>query len=164
MVGMRAHGAGHVVGESVEVHLAGGDILEVTGLHRELDVVFGPETLGVERVGTAHLDVGAVPVHTVHLELVGEHVGGIARTRVAQDEAVHIAHLELRVLLVSELDHAAMRHELMVQGLVALLRRGLDGGRRTLKALDEAGLHHAPMSMVPQLISLKVSQNFTLSW
>ena len=43
---------------------------------------------------------------------------------------------------MGELDHAAVSHKLMVQGLVALLRGGLDGGRRTLEALDEAGLHH----------------------
>ena len=136
------HGAGHVVAKGVEVDLAVGDILQVAVLHRELDAVLGPEALGVERVLAAHLHVGAVPVHGVHLLLRGEHVDRIARGGVGEDEAIHVAHLELRVVLVSVAHDAAAGHELVMQGLEALLSGGLDGARRALEALDQAGLHH----------------------
>lgn len=142
MVLVRAHGAGHVVAKGVEVDLAVGDILQVAVLHSELDVVLGPEALGVERVLAAHLHVGTVPVHGVHLLLRGEHVDRIARGGVGEDEAVHVAHLELRVVLVSVAHDAAAGDKLMMQSLIALLSGGLDGACRALEALDQAGLHH----------------------
>lgn len=54
----------------------------------------------MERVFAAHLCIGAAPVHNVHLLLRGEHVGRIARGGIGKDEAVHVAHLKLRVVLV----------------------------------------------------------------
>ena len=137
-----AHGAGHVVAKGVEIDLAVGDILQVAVLHRKLDAVLGPEALGVERVLAAHLHVGAVPVHGVHLLLRGEHVDRIARGGVGKDEAIHVAHLELRVVLMGVAHDASAGHELVVQGLEALLSGGLDGTCRALEALDQAGLHH----------------------
>ena len=136
------HGAGHVVAKGVEVDLAVGDILQVAVLHRKLDAVLGPEALGVERVLAAHLHVGAVPVHGVHLLLRGEHVDRIARGGVGEDEAIHVAHLELRVVLVGVAHDAAAGDKLMMQGLEALLSGGLDGTCRALEALDQASFHH----------------------
>ena len=142
MILVGAHGAGHVVAKGVEIDLAVGDILQVAVLHHELDVVLGPEALGIERVLAAHLHVGAVPVHGIHLLLRGEHVGRIARGGVGQGKAVHIAHLELRIVLVGVAHNTAAGDKLMMQGLVALLSGGLDGTCRTLEALDQTGLHH----------------------
>ena len=135
-----AHGAGHVVAKGVEIDLAVGDILQVAVLHHKLNVVLGPEALGIERILAAHLHVGAVPVHGIHLLLRGEHVGRITRGGIGKDEAVHVAHLELRVVLVGVAHDAAAGHELVMQGLHTGLRRGVDRRSRTLKALDHAGL------------------------
>ena len=142
MILVGAHGAGHVVAKGVEIDLAVGDILQVTVLHHKLDIVLGPEALGIERILAAHLHVGAVPVHGIHLLLRGEHVGRIARGGIGEDEAVHVAHLKLRIVLVGIAHDAAAGDKLVVQGLVALLSGGLDGACRTLKALDQTGLHH----------------------
>ena len=45
-------------------------------------------------------------------------------------------------MLVGVAHDAAAGHELMMQGLEALLSGGLDGACRALEALDQAGLHH----------------------
>ena len=45
-------------------------------------------------------------------------------------------------MLVGIAHDAAAGDKLVVQGLVALLSGGLDGACRTLKALDQTGLHH----------------------
>ena len=135
-----AHGAGHVVAKGVEINLAVGDILQVAVLHHELNIVLGPEALGIERVLAAHLHVGAVPVHGIHLLLRGEHVGRIARGGIGKDEAVHVAHLKLRVMLVGIAHDAAAGDKLVMQRLHTSLRRGVDRRRRTLKALNHAGL------------------------
>ena len=137
---MRGNRVGHVVAEGVEVDLARGDVIEVAVAHVELDAVLAPVAARVERVGAAHLDVGAVPVHAVHLHLVGPHVRRVARGGVGEDEAVHVAHLELGIVLVSVANHAARGHELVVERLVALLRRDLDLGARPLEAADHRRL------------------------
>ena len=134
-----AHGAGHVVAKGVEIDLAVGDILQVTVLHHKLDIVLGPEALGIERILAAHLHVGAVPVHGIHLLLRGEHVGRIARGGIGEDEAVHVAHLKLRIVLVGIAHDAAAGDKLVMQGLHTGLRRGVDRRSRALKALDHAG-------------------------
>ena len=135
-----AHGTGHVVAKGVEIDLAIGDILQVAILHHKLNIILGPEALGIERILAAHLHVGAVPVHGIHLLLRGEHVGRIACGSIGKDEAVHVAHLELRVVLVGVAHDATAGHELVMQGLHTGLRRGVDRRSRTLKALDHAGL------------------------
>ena len=137
---VRAHHVGHVVGERVEVHLAGSDVVHVALAHVELDAVLAPEAARVARVVAAYLHVGAIPVHATHLALAGQDVRRVARGGVAQDEAVHVAHLELRVHRVGETNHAPGRHKLVVERLVALLRRGLGLGGRPLKATDHRGL------------------------
>ena len=134
-----AHGSGHVVAKGVEIDLAVGDILQIAVLHHELDVILGPETLGIERILAAHLHVGAVPVHGIHLLLRGEHVGRIARGGIGEDEAVHVAHLKLRIVLVGIAHDAAAGDKLVMQGLHTGLRRGVDRRSRALKALDHAG-------------------------
>ena len=139
MVLVGAHGSGHVVAKGVEIDLAVGDILQIAVLHHELDVVLGPETLGIERILAAHLHVGAVPVHGIHLLLRGEHVGRIARGGIGEDEAVHVAHLKLRIVLVGIAHDAAAGDKLVMQGLHTGLRRGVDRRSRALKALDHAG-------------------------
>ena len=109
-----AHSAGHVVAKGVEIDLAVGDILQVTVLHHKLDIVLGPEALGIERILAAHLHVGAVPVHGIHLLLRGEHVGRIARGGIGEDEAVHVAHLKLRIVLVGIAHDAAAGDKLVM--------------------------------------------------
>ena len=140
MVLVGTHGAGHVVAKGVEIDLAVGNILQVAVLHHELDVIIGPEALGIERILAAHLHVGAVPVHGIHLLLRGEHVGRIARGGIGKDEAIHVAHLKLRVVLVGIAHDTAAGHELVMKGLHTGLRRGVDRRSRALKALDHAGL------------------------
>ena len=134
-----AHGAGHVVAKGVEVDLAVGDILQVAVLHHKLNVVLGPEALGIERILAAHLHVGAVPVHGIHLLLRCEHVGRIARGGIGKDEAIHVAHLKLRVVLVGIAHDTAAGNKLVMQSLHTGLRRGVDRRSRALKALDHAG-------------------------
>ena len=139
---VRAHDRGHVVAEGVEVDRAVSNILQVAVFDLELHAVLAEVTARIAGIGAADLHVGAEPVHAAHLLLIGQDVGRIARSRIGEDEAIHVAHLELRVLLVGEAHHAAARHELVVQRLVALLRSDLDAGGRTLIALDEARRHH----------------------
>ena len=135
-----AHSAGHVVAKGVEIDLAVGDILQVAVLHHKLDIVLGPEALGIERILAAHLHVGAVPVHGIHLLLRGEHVSRIARGGIGEDEAVHVAHLKLRVMLVGITHDAAAGDKLVMQRLHTSLRRSMDRRSRALKALNHAGL------------------------
>ena len=140
MVLVGAHGAGHVIAKGIEVDLAVGDILQVAVLHHKLNIVLGPEALGIERVLSAHLHVGAVPVHGVHLLLRGEHVGRIARGGIGKDKAVHVAHLELRVMLVGIAHDATAGDKLVMQRLHTGLRRGVNRRSRALEALNHAGL------------------------
>ena len=139
MILVGAHSAGHVVAKGVEIDLAVGDILQVAVLHHKLDIVLGPEALGIERILAAHLHVGAVPVHGIHLLLRCEHVGRIARGGIGKDEAIHVAHLKLRVVLVGIAHDTAAGDKLVMQGLHTGLRRGVDRRSRALKALDHAG-------------------------
>ena len=139
MILVGAHGTGHVVAKGVEIDLAIGDILQVAILHHKLNIILGPEALGIERILAAHLHVGAVPVHGIHLLLRGEHVGRITRGGIGKDEAIHVTHLKLRVVLVGIAHDTAAGHELVMQGLHTGLRRGVDRRSRALKALDHAG-------------------------
>ena len=140
MILVGAHGAGHVVAKGVEVDLTVGDILQVAVLHHELNIILGPEALGIERVLAAHLHVGAVPVHGVHLPLRGKHVGRIARGGIGKDKAVHVAHLKLRVVLVGIAHDATAGDKLVMQRLHTGLRRGVNRRSRALEALNHAGL------------------------
>ena len=58
------------------------------------------------------------------------------------DKAIHVAHLELRVVIVDVAHNTTADDKLVMQGLVALPSGDLDGACRTLEALDQAGLHH----------------------
>ena len=135
---MRAHDVGHVVAEAVEVDRALAEKLLVAGLHLELDAVLLPEAPRVARIVTAGLDVRAVPVHAAHRGLVGEDVGRVASRGIAQDEAVHVAELDLGIVLVSVLDELGRGDELMVERLVAALGVIGNAGHGAAVALERA--------------------------
>ena len=73
------------------------------------------------RIGTACLDVSAVPHGLLHQELVGHDIGWVAGVGVGLDAAEHASDLVLGVDLVREADRLRRRDELVVQRLEAAL-------------------------------------------
>src|SRR5699024_6172984 len=112
---------GHVVAEGVEVHRALFQDFGVARLHPDGDALVGPHPLGVAGIFAPHLDVGTIPVGLAHGLLVGQNVGGVAGVGIGGDEAVHVAHLELGVVLVGVVHRQGAGNKLVVQRLEPLL-------------------------------------------
>ncbi len=137
---MGGDAVGHIVAEGVEVHRALFQDGSVLGLLQDGDAVLGEPALHITGILAAHLYIGAEPVGDLHLLLVGDHIGRVTGQRIAGDEADHVAHLELGIVVVGVLDRLGTGHELVMQRLKTLLLvvRHISGG--AFKTLDCASL------------------------
>ena len=145
---------GHIVAQGVEVHCALAQDLLVARLHLQLDAVLGKVAAHIGGVFAADLHVGAEPVGDLHLLLIGQDVGGVAGQGIAGDEADHVAHLELGVVLVGVSHRLGAGHELVVQRLETHLIADPDIHTVALVALagaqlqDGAQVHGAAVDLV----------------
>ena len=139
---MGGDAVGHVVAEGVEIHGAFLQDLDIARLHLDLNAQFFPQALCVGRIFAADLHVGAVPVGLAHCLLVGQNIVRVAGEGIAGDEAVHVAHLVLGVVLVGVLDRQSAGHELMMQALQAALGIIRHGNSRAAVALAGAEGQH----------------------
>ena len=137
---MGGDAVGHIIAEGVEVHRAFFQDVSVLGLLQDGDTVLGEPALHIAGILAAHLHIGAEPVGDLHLLLVGDHIGRVTGQRIAGDEADHVAHLELGIVVVGVLDRLGAGHELVMKCLKTLLLVVGHIGGGAFKAFDRAGL------------------------
>ena len=100
--------------------------------------------LRIVRIGASHLDIGAEPVHHLHLLLCFQHIRRVAGQRIHGDEANHISHLKLGIFLMGQLYRLRAGDELMVQRLkthLRIIRKIQDGSSISLHGPQR---HHIP--------------------